>query len=228
LKQVYTVRELPEELRPRERLLRGGPQALSDAELVAILLGSGSPGQNALGLAEELLVRYDSLAGLSRSHPIEVAGHRGVGEAKAARLSSTWELGRRLASSAGSVRAVVRSAADVASLLLPEMRFLPEERFREIVLNAKNEVLKVIEVSVGTLNASLVHPREVYREAIRYSGASIIVAHNHPSGNVTPSREDERLTKRLASAGELIGIPLLDHVIIGDGKFLSLKEEGLI
>lgn len=224
----YTVRDLPEEVRPRERLQRLGAGSLSDAELVAILLGSGTRGKTAIALAHDLLADLGGLEGLSRCGLEQLATYPGVGPAKGSKLRAAWELAVRLANLPARRRRRILSAGQAAEMLIPEMRNLEREHFREVILNTKHDVLACVEVAIGTLSASLVHPREVFHEAIRVRGAAIIVAHNHPSGSIEPSAEDLALTRRLVQAGELVGIPVLDHLIIGDGSYLSLKERSLM
>ncbi|CAM3384430.1 DNA repair protein RadC [Hydrogenibacillus schlegelii] len=219
------MREVPEEARPRERLLRYGAEALSDVELVAIMLRTGVRGESALRLAERVLAAAGGLRELLGMGIEELAAIRGVGTTKAVQLLAAFELGRRLARELPRPY-VVRSAADAARLLMDRLRYLAQEHFVVLFLNAKYELIGDKTIFIGTLDASLVHPREVFREAIRRSAHSIILAHNHPSGDPTPSAEDVRVTGRLVQAGRLLGIEVLDHIIIGDGVFRSLREDG--
>ncbi|HEY3248068.1 MAG TPA: DNA repair protein RadC [bacterium] len=214
---------VPEELRPRERLRRQGVGALSSAELVAVVLGTGTVRATALDVAVALLTCFGSLGRLSRASLDEVRGVPGVGEAKALRLLAAMELGRRLLEP-GAPRPVIRSAADAAAAVSVSMRHLDREHFRAVLLNTKHEVLEVVEVSVGGLASAPVHPREVFKEAVRRSAAAVIVVHNHPSGDAQPSRDDVMITEQLRAAGRLIGIELLDHLIIGDGTYTSLRD----
>lgn len=225
--QGVTIKELPAELRPRERLLAAGVQALSNAELLAILLRTGTKTESALDVARRLLSRPDGLQFLAGATLEELQQQKGIGLAKAAELKAALELGRRLAAF-NLNRTVIRNPQDVAGLLLDEMRFLDRENFRTISLNTKNQVLGIDNVSVGSLNSSLAHPREVFKDPIRRSAAAIILAHNHPSGDPTPSQEDILVTRRLVEAGRILGIEVLDHLIIGDGRFASLKERNLL
>ncbi|WP_088554542.1 RadC family protein [Calderihabitans maritimus] len=223
-----TIKELPEELRPRERMLQVGPQALSNAELLAILIRTGSARETALDLAQKLLCRPNGLRYLVEASIEELSSIKGMGLAKAAQIKAAVELGRRLATSSSELRPCIRSPEDVIRLVMEEMRYLDREHFRAISLNTKNQVIAMDTVSVGSLNSSIVHPRELFKEAIRRSAAALVLVHNHPSGDPTPSQEDIDVTRRLAEAGQILGIKVLDHVIIGDGKYLSMKEKGLI
>lgn len=221
------MRDLPPELRPRERLLADGPAALSDAELVAILLGSGRPGKTALELAQQLLAERGGLRYLAEAQPEELLQEPGLGQAAVARLKASIELGRRLAIRRAGKRPSVTSPRDVADLLMEEMRYLDREHLRAISLNTRNEVLAVDVISVGGLSSAPVHPRELFKNPLKRGAAAVILVHNHPSGDPLPSADDVQVTRRLAEAGELLGIHMLDHVIIGDNRHVSMKEEGL-
>lgn len=223
-----TMKELPEGVRPRERLLKEGAEVLSDAELLAILLGTGSREATALDLASQLLTAFQSLRRLVDATVEEMSQMKGVGPAKASQVKAALELARRLSRYSDLPRSVIRSPEDAAGLVMEEMRHLDREHFRAILMNTKNQVITVDNVSVGTLNSSTVHPRELFRNAIKRSAAALILLHNHPSGDPAPSREDIDITGRLVQAGKIVGIEVLDHVIIGDNKFTSLKAEGLI
>lgn len=221
------MRDLPEAARPRERLWREGPGALSETELLAIVLRTGSKEGSALDLAKYLLRAFGGLAGLSGAAPEELSAVKGMGQAKAAQVGAALELGRRLGE--GSVpRPAVNNPEDAARLVMGRMHCLDREEFRVILLNTKNRVIQVETVAVGTLNSSGVEPREVFKNAIRRSAAAVILVHNHPSGDPTPTRQDIGLTQRLVQAGELVGIEILDHIIIGDNKYVSLKAEKLM
>lgn len=223
-----TIKELPLDERPREKMKERGAQAMGNSELLAILLRTGAAEESALRLAENLLEREGGLAGLGRATLEEVEQVRGIGEAKAVTLLAAMELGRRVASLAPQDRPAIRTPEDVAALLMPRFRYETRESFVAVLLSTKNHVLKTAVISVGSLNASIVHPRELFREAINASAAAVIVAHNHPSGDPTPSPEDVELTRKLAEAGKMLDIPVLDHVILGDGKYISLKEKGIL
>jgi DNA repair protein RadC len=214
--------------RPRERLYWNGPDALADAELLALQLGSGRPGQSALDVAREVLATYGSLAGVAARDAAELAQVPGVGQAKAARLAAAFELTRRLRARTRGARVVLSSPAAVYAAFAPIMEDLAREVFRVALLDAQNGLLRDRVVSEGTLSATLVHPREVFKPAILESAASVILVHNHPSGDPTPSREDLRLTRQLVECGRLLDLPVHDHVVIGRGRFASLAESGAI
>ncbi|MEW6523778.1 MAG: DNA repair protein RadC [Bacillota bacterium] len=216
-----TLKDLPASERPRERLAMLGTRALTDTELVAILLGSGTRSKTALEVARCLL-QGEGIRVLAQASVDELAREPGIGLAKACVLKAAAEIGRRLASSSMD-RAVVRSPGDVGDLLMEDMRYLDREHFRIVMLNTKNQVLGVESVAVGSLNAAIVHPREIFKSAITRSAAAVVLVHNHPSGDPTPSQEDIQITRRLVEAGRLLGIEVLDHVVIGDNRYLSLR-----
>jgi len=221
------IRELPPEARPRERLRAAGPEGLQDRELLAVLLRAGTRSRSALHVADDLLRRFGGLRGLSRARAEELSALPGVGEAKAATLVAAFELGRRVQGPDPASRPVVRSAADAAALVAPRLSHREQEHFCVLLLNARHELIALVETSRGGLNAASVEPREVFREAIRRGAHAVIVAHNHPSGNPEPSPDDARLTSILRQAGALLGVAVLDHVVVGDGRFVSLRERGL-
>jgi DNA repair protein RadC len=222
-----TIRDLPQGERPRERLQKYGASHLSNTELIAILLRTGLKGENALALAARLLARFSGLAGVGRATFAELCAQRGLSEAKACQLLAALELGRRFVSLAPQERAVIHSPQDVANLLA-EMAVLDQEHLRVLLMSTRNEVLSIQEIYVGNVNSSVVRPAEVFRPAIRDNAPSIIVVHNHPSGDPTPSPEDVAITRALVSSGKLLDIELLDHVIIGSGgRYISLNEKGL-
>ncbi|WP_371871211.1 RadC family protein [Insulibacter thermoxylanivorax] len=221
-----TLRDLPQTDRPRERMLREGVQALSDAELLAVLLRTGTYKESAVTLAQRILKQAGGLKHIPEMSVVEMTKIKGIGEAKALQIHAGIELGRRLSQLTYGERPVIRSPRDAAALLMEELRYFQKEHFVVLFLNTKNHVIAKETLSMGSLNAAIVHPREVYRSAVKRGAASIICAHNHPSGDPTPSREDLALTHRLTEAGNIIGIDLLDHLIIGDGVFVSLKEQG--
>lgn len=220
------VRDLPEEERPREKLIRRGAAALSDTELLAILLRTGTSSVSVLHLAEEVLAKYQDkgLLAIMNVSPQEVASIHGVGLAKAAAIVAAVELGRRLSAKAAQKQEKIGGPEDVARYAAPLLRFEQKEHFRVMLLDVRNRVLAMPTVSIGSLTASVAHQREIFREAIRYSAANMILIHNHPSGDPTPSREDLQLTRQMMKAGEIMGIPVLDHVIIAGDGFLSIKE----
>ena len=229
MEQEYLIRmkELPESERPREKLLTKGAPALSESELIAILLRTGTRDVPVNRLADRLLAKYQ-LAGLGSLTPQELSRNPGIGPVKAVTLAAGIELGKRLSLREPLSRPLVRTPKDAADLMMPRLRDQVREHFVAILLSTKNHVLATPLITTGTLNAAMVHPRDVFREAIHHSAASMILVHNHPSGDPAPSREDIALTRKLADAGTMMDIAVLDHVIIGDGRYISLKEEGIL
>ena len=221
------IRDMPSEERPRERLRLRGAAALSNAELLAILLRTGVTGENVLVLATRLLARFEGLPGLARVSFGELCAEHAVGEAKAAQVLAALELGKRLVSTQPNQRATVRSPQDVNNLLLAEMALLEQEHLRVILLNSRNQVLAIPEVYKGNVNTALVRVGEVFRDAVREGCPALIVVHNHPSGDPTPSADDAAITRQIVGAGRLLGIEVLDHVILARQGFVSLKERGL-
>ncbi len=228
------IKELPPRQRPRERLLQRGARVLTDAEILALLMGTGNArrGENVLDLAQRVLVALGKRGGgdtvlrnLLDTSVEELCSISGVGRAKASAIVAAVELGRRVAAEVprGSE---VNGPQDVARVLTEDMRYLDRECFKIVLLNTKNRVLGIEVVSVGGLNSSVVHPREIFKICVRRSAAAVILAHNHPSGDPTPSREDIEVTERIISAGTLMGIDVLDHLIIGDDCYVSLREQG--
>lgn len=218
------IREMPSEERPRERLAKRGASSLKASELLAILFRTGTRSLNAVELAEMMLSKFGSLRAMARADIEELQSHEGIGFAKAVEIRAAFELGQRLAAEDSLENPVIKTAKDVARLMGPEMQALDREHFKILLLNTKNHVIQIHTVSVGSLNASVVHPRECFRPAIAAQAASIILVHNHPSGDVEPSKEDMSLTHRLVAAGDIIGIKVLDHVIIAGNKHLSIME----
>jgi DNA repair protein RadC len=221
------IRDLPTGERPRERLIRAGEGALSTSELLAIILRTGTGGESVLDMASRLLSCYGGLAGLARASFAELQAERGMGEAKTSQLKAAIELGRRMLLSSPEDRFLVRSPSDVAQLLMAEMAHLQQEHFQVLYLDTRNRLLGSETVYVGSLNASHIRVAEVFRDAVKRSCAAIIVAHNHPSGDPTPSPEDVEVTRQLVAAGNLLDIEVLDHLIIGQQRFVSLRERGL-
>ena len=221
------IRDLPHGERPRERLRQQGPGHLSNADLIAILLRTGVKGESALNLSSRLISTFGGLAGMARVSYAELCAINGVSDAKACQLLAALELGRRLVSLHPESRAAVGSPSDVFNLLGPEMSFLDQEHLRVVLLNTKNEVVATHGVYIGNVNSSFIRVSEVLRPAIRENCPSIIVVHNHPSGDPTPSSEDILVTRQIRLGGEMLDIELLEHVIIGDQSFFSLKEKGL-
>jgi DNA repair protein RadC len=224
---VAAVRVLDEE-RPRDRLLQRGAGALSTVELLAVLLRTGATPGGARHLATQILAAFGSLEALSRAHPRELIAQRGIGPTKAGAVVAAFELGRRLHGAPAARRPVVRAPGDVAALVGPRLRHLDREHFCAVLLNTRHAVIDVATVAIGGLDRAPIHPREVFKEAIRQSAAAVILVHNHPSGASEPSQDDLRITARLADAGRVVGIEVLDHLIIGDGHFTSLRDRGVI
>lgn len=221
------IRDMAAGDRPRERLVQVGPTAVSTAELLAILLRTGVPGENVVRLAERLLMQFKDLPGLARASIPELMTVHGVGEAKAVEIKAALEIGRRLLASAPQEKPRVTSPADAANLLMSEMMFLEKEHLKLVLLDTRNNVLGTPTIYVGSLNTSVIRVAELFRAAIKENAAAFIVAHNHPSGDPSPSPEDIRVTRQLAQAGKLLDIEVLDHVIIGHQRYVSLKERGL-
>jgi DNA repair protein RadC len=222
-----TIKDLPVDERPRERLAHAGEGALSTTELLAIILRTGVGGESVLDMAQRLLSRYGGLPGLARASFAELKAEKGLGEAKTAQLKAALELGRRMLLASPEERFVVRSPADVAQLLMAEMSHLEQEHLRVLYLNTRNRLLGVETIYVGSLNTSHIRVGEVFRDAVKRNCAAIIVAHNHPSGDPTPSPEDVEVTRQLVAAGKLLDIEVLDHLIVGQQRFVSLRERGL-
>ncbi len=221
------IKDMPLKMRPREKLLAEGASALNNHELLAIILGNGTKEISALELANRLLNTYKGLRHLQEASLEELIQEKGIGPAKAASIKAALEMGRRINRDV-EIRDLVKSPNDVQKMLVQEMRAYDREHFVVLYLDRKGGLIVKEDVSVGGLHSSIVHPREVFKTAVKRSAASIILAHNHPSGDPAPSREDIDITRRLVEAGRLMGIEVLDHVVIGDNIYCSLKEKGLI
>lgn len=219
------IREMPAAERPRERLLHYGERSLSTAELLAIILRVGMQGTSAIDLAQHVLKEFHGLAGLARASCQELCTVRGLSVAKVAQIKAALELGRRLQMETPQERPQILSPQDAAQILLPEMQYLDQENLKVITLDTKHRVVEAPTIYKGSLNASMVRLAEVFRDAIRANCAAILLAHNHPSGDPTPSREDLTLTKEVVKAGRLLDIEVLDHLIIGHQRYISLKEQ---
>lgn len=219
------MKDLAPDDRPREKLLRHGPAALGDNELVAVVVGSGTRSADALGLANELLRRRGGLHGLTKSSADDLALVAGIGRARAAQVIAAVELGRRTLRR-GPARVQLLTPQDAAAFLLPAHGSRPVEQFGLVLLDSKHRVLRTTVVASGTLNSTIVHPRDVFREAVLGSAAAVVVFHNHPSGDPSPSPDDIELTRRLRAAGVLMGIDVVDHIVLGDVRYCSLKEMG--
>jgi DNA repair protein RadC len=223
----YRIKDLHQEERPRERLSQLGPEALSTAELLGILIGSGYKGINAVQLGQRILHTVSGVDGLLKGRIEEIERIKGIGRVKAIQIKAAIELGRRLARYKPADRPQIQSPEDAAELILYEMGLLEQEHLRTILLDTRNHLIKLDEVYRGTLNSSHIRVGEVFREAVRVGAACLIVVHNHPSGDPTPSPEDVAVTKVLIEAGRLLDIEVLDHLIIGRNCFISLKARGL-
>ncbi|HEX9028424.1 MAG TPA: DNA repair protein RadC [Anaerolineales bacterium] len=223
---TYRITDLEESERPRERLARLGAQNLGNAELLAILLRVGVQGENAIQMAERILQNLGGLSGIHRITYEEFCQIDGLGPAKAAQIKAAIELGKRLAVEVPDEKPVIRSPGDAANLVKFEMSGLEQEVLRVILLDTRNHVLKIEEVYQGSVNMSLVRIGEVFKAAVRRNAAALIVAHNHPSGDPTPSPEDIALTRALVQAGKLLDVEVLDHLVIGGNRFVSMKEKG--
>ena len=222
------IREMPREERPRERMREYGPNHLNNTELIAILLRTGTQGENVLSLSSRLLSSFGGLAGLGRASFGELCREKGLSEAKASHLLAALELGRRFVSLAPQERPAITAPDDAANLVMAEMCHLQQEHLRILLLNTKHQVLSIQEIYVGNVNSSVVRAAEVFRPAIKDNATAIVLAHNHPSGDPTPSEADVAITRELVSSGQLLGIDVLDHLIIGDGgRWISLNSKGL-
>ncbi|WP_421385501.1 RadC family protein [Bacillus salacetis] len=222
------IRDYPTDERPRERMVQSGAASLSNQELLAIILRTGTKSESVLQLSNRVLTTFEGFRLLKEASLEEITNINGIGQAKAVQIMAAVEIGRRISNLAYDDRYSIRSPEDGANYVMNDMRFLSQEHFVCLYLNTKNQVLHKQTIFIGSLNASIVHPREVFKEAFRRSAASIICIHNHPSGDPTPSREDIEVTKRLVECGKIIGIEVLDHLIIGEKKYVSLKEKGYL
>jgi DNA repair protein RadC len=222
------IKDWPVNERPREKLINHGPEVLTEAELLAILIGSGSGKVTAVDLAKTLFVEHKTLRSLAALSVADLKQFKGIGDARAVTIAAAFELARRLQSSPDAERRIIKSPSDIAEQFIPTLRDLQQEVFLVILLNSANKIIKEITITKGLLNSSLTHPREVFRHAIVEHAASVILMHNHPSGNPEPSQEDISITKQIVEAGKVVGIPVHDHIIIAGGNFTSLAERGLI
>ena len=226
--KLLKIMDLPENERPRERLLRYGAEDLSNGELLAILLRSGTKNENILSLSNRILHQSGGLNGLLERTADEFMSINGIGEAKACELLAIAEISKRFRTYKSGEEYKITKPKDAAEYVMESMRYLKQECLKVLMLNTKNVIISLKDVSLGTLNSSIVHPREVFCEAIKKSSAGIIICHNHPSGDPTPSNEDINITHRLKESGKLLGIDLIDHIIIGNGSYISLKEKGIL
>ena len=226
------MKDIPFNERPYEKLEKYGPEILSNAELLAIVIRTGSQEETSVSLAQRLLTYGGNTGGIAFLHDMsveELKRTKGIGRVKALQIKAVMELSKRVSASfINNNRVTIKSPVEVSTLLMEEMRHLKKEIFKIILLNTKNHIIKYMDVSVGSLNSSIVHPREVFSEAVKAGCSGVLLVHNHPSGDPEPSREDIETTQRLVNAGNILGIKVLDHVVIGDGKYISFKEQGLM
>lgn len=233
-KMEYRLRmkDIPVSERPYEKLEKYGQETLSNAELLAVIIRTGTQEETSVSLAQRLLTLGENSGGIAFLHDMSVEELRktkGIGRVKALQIKAVMELSKRISASLiNNNRVTIKSPVEVSTLLMEEMRHLKKEVFKSILLNTKNHIIKVLNVSVGSLNSSIVHPREVFSEAVKVGCSGMLLVHNHPSGDPEPSREDIETTQRLVNAGSILGIKVLDHVVIGDGKYISFKEQGLM
>lgn len=229
INKSYTIKDLPESERPREKLSKYGVGSLSNAELIAIIIRTGYGDDTAIDLANRLLsIDSSGVKFLSHATMEELTTIRGIGNCKASQIQASIELGKRISRHGGEDKVKVNSPLVLVDLLMEEMRYLKKEYFKIAILDTKNQIISIENISIGNLNASIVHPREVFNIAIKKSANSIILVHNHPSGDPTPSTEDINITHRLLEVGEIVGIKVLDHIIIGDNKHVSFKQRNII
>jgi DNA repair protein RadC len=228
VKKSFTIHDLPISERPRERLQKLGVAALSAQEILALILGRGVAGESVMVTAQRLLSQFGNLKRIASASVEELSQIKGIGVAKSSQIKAAFELANRLEGySEAEDKPVIKTPDDVASLVKGRLKGKKKEHFLALLLDTRNQLIKVAEISVGSLDTSIVHPREVFKEAISASAASVIFVHNHPSGDPTASEDDIKLTKRLAEVGEIMGIDVLDHIIVCDKQHLSLKREGL-
>jgi DNA repair protein RadC len=227
-KKSFTIHDLPVSERPRERLQKYGAETLSAQEILSLILGRGIAGESVVVTAQRLLSRFENLKGIGRASIEELSEVKGIGTAKACQIKAAFELANRMNSGPEEAeKPAVNTPAEAFELLKGRLQGKRKEHFWAILLDTRNRLIKTSEISIGTLNSSLVHPREVFKEAMSASAASLIIVHNHPSGNPEASPDDIKITQRLKQAGEIVGIEVLDHVIVGDNRYSSLKREGL-
>ena len=223
------IRRLPENEKPREKLMREGKEKLSTTEIIAILIGSGTGGKSALELASEVISMDSSgIRFLAECRPEELIKIKGIGRAKACEILAAVELGRRIAAIPKIDNVRIEKSSDIADIFMERMRYYKKEHFISLLINVKGEIIEEAEVSIGDLCSSTTHPREVFIDAVRRSAGSVIFIHNHPSGDPTPSSADIETTRRVIESGDILGIPVLDHIVIGDGCYISMRAQGMI
>jgi DNA repair protein RadC len=224
----FTVRDLPKPERPRERLIKFGPEALSAQELLALIIGRGIPKKSVMNIAQELLAKFGNIRSISQASIEALSGIKGVGLAKAAQIKAAFELGRRQELEPEQKDYDIKNPQSVVKAIRSSIKDKAKEHFKLILLDNRNKIISISTISIGTLNASLVHPREIFKEAIIHNSAPVVLAHNHPSGDPEPSEEDMKITERLVESGKILGIEVIDHIIIGKTNFSSFKERGLL
>lgn len=226
---AMTIHDMPVADRPRERLQRLGIEALSAQEILAVILGRGISGESVMITAQRLLRQFGSLKGVASASLEELSGVRGIGIAKAAQIKAAVELGARAdGRGEGVTKSPLNTPENIADLVRNRLKNKKKEYFLAVLLDTKNRLIRIAEISIGSLDSSIVHPREVFKEAISASAAAVVFVHNHPSGDIVASDDDVRITHRLLEVGEIVGIEVLDHIIIGGSAFLSMKREGII
>ena len=225
---TFTVRDLPKPERPRERLQKLGPEALSSQELLALVIGRGIPKKSVMTIAQELLVRFGNVKAIGQATLEELSQIKGIGVAKAAQIKACFELAKRENLETEEESFDIKNPEAVFKVISSSIKNKAKEHFKLILLNSRNKKIGISNVSTGTLTTSLVHPREVFKDAITHSAASVILAHNHPSGDPEPSEDDLKITKKLVESGKILGIEVIDHIIIGKNNFYSFREKGLI
>ena len=223
MKKSFTIHDLPPPERPRERLLKLGAEALSAQEILALILGRGVRGESVMLTAQRLLSQFGNLQGIGNASVEELSQIKGIGIAKATQLKAAFELSKRLEDYPERAKVVIKSPEDVVGQVRSKLKGKKREHFLTLLLDTRNQLIGVVPISIGSLDSSIVHPREVFKEAISASAASVIFVHNHPSGDPEPSEDDIKLTQRLVEAGKIIGIEVLDHIIVGDQAYLSMK-----
>jgi DNA repair protein RadC len=224
----FTIHDLPRQERPRERLQKFGAEALSAQELLALVIGRGIPKKSVMNIAQELLARFGNVKAIGQATIEELSQIKGIGLAKAAQIKASFELGRREELEPELKNFDIKDPESVVKAIRASIKDKAKEHFKLILLNPRNKIIGISTISIGTLNASLVHPREVFKDAIMHTAASVVLAHNHPSGDPEPSEDDITITKRLIEAGKILGVEVIDHIIVGKNGFFSFKEKGLI
>lgn len=224
----YKIKDLPSEDRPREKLIKNGAHYLTEVELLAILIRNGTKEKSALDLAKDIIKQFTNLANLAKTDVYTLAKIKGIGLVKAVSIVAALELGKRIMAAEGLALTSINSPTDIAKILSPLLRYENKEQFYVLLLNIKNKLIGLEKISEGTLNATIAEPREVFARAITRNAAALIIAHNHPSGDSSPSQEDRNTTTRMCTAGEILGIKVLDHIIVGNGNYYSFKEKSLM